>query len=371
MSEREFDRKPEIPVSQVRVLSCGDYVNGNYTVKVYPNLLIAREFLNPDDKELRPEFADIITFHLRNDDICCYNEIFDSIPSHVVVVLNVWDFELIDYNSGLYSILKKLYEKKVHVILEVNETCFGSHFNLFEAWEGRGLFQEIRVQIIQNKIGLIESVRKLKNAVVDITLGFSRLNRISYWICSGVRCYFRGYIWVEHLQGKVQVAESDVEENLRLTRMFFPDMLKCEVNLSFDWLALDQLNLLGRGFNGLDDFYKEFWLTNLYVDLSRGVYAYNKISDELEIQEHMSVVDMFQVLQRHFKSKSYEAPIGGYAERTEYCGYCPKCKRLAHMTSDLWLAEDKPNRVSRECWCDCGEKWFENYKWVKGEGSDD
>lgn len=382
MQERQMIIVPKI--SQVRSdwsmgIPSNSYVNGNYRVKVFKNLAVYREMLNPVDRELRPDFADVITFYLGRSNGSEVREfwavspeqadrIIDSIPSYVIAVISVpsyIDMREQDKVSEVYSILMRLQDKKVNVILEVEEDCFTLHLNIFKAWEAEGLYQELRVQVTRDTAGLIEIMKEMNNAVVDITLGLFGLDMISHFVFSGLKCHFRGYMWFEH-QDEILGAEKMVQENLSLTRIFFPDMLTGNVNLSFDWLALDQLDMLGKGFKGLDEFYRDFWVTSLYVDIVRGVYAYNKVSDTLKIQDRSSVIDMFHDLQKHHKLKLDEAPIGGYAERTKRYGWCPKCRKLAsHIGRDIWVAEDKPDRVSRECWCDCGEKWFENYKWVK------
>lgn len=230
------------------------YKNGNYDVLLFSDGTKVRK--TKYDKFI-PNFPESIDVNISNkcDGGCnfCYLNAnpagehgnilnakwVDSLHSGTELALNGNDMS----HPDLIPFLEKLKSMGVIANLTVNQKHFEKHFNTLKDLSDRGLVHGLGISLINPTDDFIWSVNQIPNTVIHTINGILTKEQVHKLSDNDLKILILGYKRLERGISYLQVYGDRVAEN----QMWLHDNLKDMMNhfkvVSFDNLALDQLNV--------------------------------------------------------------------------------------------------------------------------------
>ena len=230
------------------------YKNGNYDVLLFSDGTKVRK--TKYDKFI-PNFPESIDVNISNkcDGGCnfCYLNAnpagehgnilnakwVDSLHSGTELALNGNDMS----HPDLIPFLEKLKSMRVIANLTVNQKHFEKHFNTLKDLSDRGLVHGLGISLINPTDDFIWSVNQIPNTVIHTINGILTKEQVHKLSDNDLKILILGYKRLKRGISYLQVYGDRVAEN----QMWLHDNLKDMMNhfkvVSFDNLALDQLNV--------------------------------------------------------------------------------------------------------------------------------
>lgn len=287
------------------------YKNGNYTVMMFPDGTKVRR--TPED-EFLPEFAENCDVKITDRcdggcpfcyegctesgahaDFTKYDKLFDSLHPYTELALNGNDLT----HPDLEKLLERLKEKRVYTNLTVNQKHFMKHYDLLLDWETRGLIYGLGVSLTNPSSDFIEKVQKFPNAVIHTIVGILTRDGYDALKDNGLKLLVLGYKDRSRGIEYKKFYNHLVEKNTKWLLKNIEGTFKHFNVVSFDNLALEQLNVKSLL---SEEEWEEFYMGDdggftFYIDLVKGEFAKNSVSQERYDIGDKTVDEMFKFIQ--------------------------------------------------------------------------
>lgn len=309
----------------------GHYKNGNYYVLMFNDGTKVRM---TEDSEFKPEFAENCdvkitnkcgmgcTFcyegctaagqhgHLMNEDGTPYYSFMNTLHPYTEMALNGNDLD----HPELESFLQFLRSKKIFPNITVNQGQFIKNFDIIADLVEQKLVFGVGVSITRTPDDkLLDMLTKIPNAVLHTIAGILNeemvnvlrqySKKIGWWepkiLILGYKTNGRGIDYLgnhnDEIKKNIEYVVNNLEDIQKFTRV-----------VSFDNLAIKQLEVYKNVFDGKRDDWDKFYMGDdgaftFYIDLVKGQYAKNSTmrSDErYNINPHMTIDSMFKKFQK-------------------------------------------------------------------------
>jgi len=284
----------------------GEYINGNYTVKIFNDGTKIRETEGDDFIPSFPESMDIsITDRCDNNCAFCYAgatkdgkhgdimgaKFIDTLKPFTEVALNGNDISQPD----LFGFLQKLKDKNIIASMTFNQVHFMRYKNTIKALVKDDLIKGLGISLIDPSNEFIAEVKKFPNAVIHIINGITTIEQVEKLYDNDLKVLILGY--KEIGRGKDYYCEL-VEYNKDIFYDEIETIIQKFKVVSFDNLALAQLELK-RVMS--KEQWQEFYMGNdgsftLYVDIPKGYFARSSVStNKYSILDNID--EMFKIIQ--------------------------------------------------------------------------
>lgn len=288
------------------------YKNGNYTVMIMNDGTKVR--YTKEDSFI-PSFAE--NCDVKITDMCsqgcpfCYEGctkfgahanlfkypfLLNSLHPYTEMALNGNDLD----HPQLEDFLISLKRKKVFANITVNQNQFMTNFDKLKELQDNGLVYGIGVSLISGEINddVIHHMRLLKNIVLHAIVGILTEKDISKLKNKGIKILLLGY---KNLKRGVSYMESNshhVMNNMSYLYEHVYEMTDWFDVVSFDNLAIDQLDVKRIV---PEDKWDEFYMGDdghytFYIDMVKGEFAKNSLSQERYPIGDMTIDDMFKFI---------------------------------------------------------------------------
>ena len=291
----------------------GRYQNGNYFVKIYDDGTKVR--IQPDDTaDFTPAFAENCDVKITDkcDGGCpfCYEGCTAEGKHGKLLDLSLWDslhpFTELAINGNdlshpeLEAFLKLMRSKQVIVNMTVNQKHCERHFFKLASWTNQELIHGLGISLTKaHHTEFFNQVRKtFPNAVIHTIAGVTKPEDYERLYGLGLKILILGY----KFRGRGQKFYKDNKMQIISNAYWIQDnlgkMIKEFDVISFDNLALEQLKIKESGILSEDE-WDEFYMGDdgnytFYIDLVKGEFAKNSISDERYPIEDLTIDDMFR-----------------------------------------------------------------------------
>lgn len=302
-----------------------EYKNGNYTVKIYDDGTKIRETIDPEATEFNSDFPE-------NIDVCitkkcnvgcayCYesctpigkhSKIFDSDNKPLFAFMN-------DLNPGtefaingndldhpeLEKLLIFLKNKNVIANMTVNQVQFMQNLNKLKYYITNKLIYGLGISVISSNISFIEKLKEFneitKNIVLHIIVGVVPEDFLEYFgdnsfklLILGYKDKGRGKDYKNRVSNGIVLLPLEI---IHLKKQISTLLKKFDI-VSFDNLAIEQLDIKNLFFNGNDKKWNLFYQGNdgshtFYIDLVNNKFSKNSVTDIQYDIENMSLAEMF------------------------------------------------------------------------------
>lgn len=284
------------------------YKNGNYLVTIYEDGTKVRT--SPDD-EFIPSFAENcdckITDRCRQGCPFCYEgctkngkhgKLFDypfieTLHPYTELAINGNDLD----HPDIEKFLEFLKTKKVFANITVNQSQFHENYEKIKEWQEKGFVHGIGVSLKSGyaSYGLIENMKSLKNTVLHTIVGVLTEGDINVLKDKGVKLLLLGYKDLRRGVDYHSSNDESIETNRKYVYDHLEEMTKWFSVVSFDNLAIEQLDV--RRIMS-DEEWEEFYMGDdgnytFYIDLVKGEFAKNSISQERYPIGNLTIDEMF------------------------------------------------------------------------------
>ena len=293
------------------------YKNGNYTVMIMNDGTKVR--YTKEDSFI-PSFAENCDVKITNkcDQGCpfCYEGctkfgahgnlfqypfLLNSLHPYTEMALNGNDLD----HPQLEDFLIYLKRKKVFTNITVNQSQFNTNFEKIKKWQEQGLIHGVGVSMISGEVDyrLIENMKSLRNTVLHAIVGVITEDDINHLKNKGIKILLLGY---KNLKRGVDYKSNNYYSIVQNTDYLYDNLHKLtewfEV-VSFDNLAIEQLDLIRIV---PEDKWDEFYMGDdghytFYIDMVKGEFAKNSLSQERYPIGDMTIDDMFKFILEHNK----------------------------------------------------------------------
>jgi organic radical activating enzyme len=270
----------------------GNYINGNYDVKIYSDGTKVRETINPNATEFISDFPECIDLKITNqcDMNCPYCHEDSSIDGlHADLLNNEFIDTLAPYTElalgggnplshpDLGTFLARLYNKNIIANVTVNQTHFMQRYRSLNILSDLNLIKGLGISITSYDEKMVNILAEFPNAVLHVINGIMPYEELQKFFDKDLKLLILGYKDIR--RGK-SFYDSHVEK-LKL-QMYdnIKDITKAFKVTSFDNLAIEQLELK-RLFNqrAWDTFYMgDDGKHTMYIDLVKREYASSSTS---------------------------------------------------------------------------------------------
>ena len=282
-----------------------EYKNGNATIKLYDD---GTKIMETDDDEFDFEFASSMDVCIseRCDNGCqfCYAnctpdgkvatfdwDFLNGIPAGVEMAINM-QFPLPD---GFEEFLKRMKDQGVIVNATVNQRHFEKHEEYIAQLVDEHLLWGIGISLVKATPEFINAVKRFDNAVIHVINGVVTMTDLLMLGGKELKLLILGY--KDKGRGVAYHAEAnaEVERKQKMLRHLLPVLLHMFKTVSFDNLALKQLDVRRLV---TDDEWEEFYMgkeasSSFYINLVNGTYSPSSL-DTLELPiGNLSVKEMF------------------------------------------------------------------------------
>lgn len=275
----------------------GEYDNGNYHVTIYADGTKVRETFDEDATEFVAEYPECMDVKITNrcDRGCrmCHE---DSTPDGChgnILTAKFWDtlkpYTEIAIGGGntlehpdLVNFLIKL--KKLNLIanMTVNQIHFMQNWALLKFLCDEKLIYGLGVSLVEPHAEFIEKIKEFPNAVIHIINGVVKKEQLEMLANNDLKVLILGYKEFRRGVTYLDTNRVKVEVNKIMLYDYLPDMLKEFKVVSFDNLALEQLEvkrLLS------EEEWNEFYMGNdgkytMYIDLVKEQFALCSVAEE-------------------------------------------------------------------------------------------
>lgn len=282
-----------------------EYKNGNATIKLYDD---GTKIMETDDDEFDFEFASSMDVCIseRCDNGCqfCYAnctpdgkvatfdwDFLNGIPAGVEMAINM-QFPLPD---GFEEFLKRMKDQGVIVNATVNQRHFEKHEEYIAQLVDEHLLWGIGISLVKATPEFINAVKRFDNAVIHVINGVVTMTDLLMLRDKELKLLILGY--KDKGRGVAYHAEAnaEVERKQKMLRHLLPVFLHMFKAVSFDNLALKQLDVRKLV---TDEEWEEFYMgkeasSSFYINLVNGTYSPSSL-DTLELPiGNLSVKEMF------------------------------------------------------------------------------
>lgn len=292
------------------------YKNGNYIVTILSD---GTKIRRTDAESFIPAFSENIDCKLTDKcgEMCqfCYDgctpkgkhgDLFsypfiNSLHPYTEIALNGNDLD----HPDLEKFLNFLKSKKVYANITVNQNQFMRNFNKLKNWSDNKLVYGIGVSLIYPTDILIEKMNSIPNTVLHTIVGILNDEEINMLRDHGLKVLLLGY---KNLQRGVNYHKTHDEQIKKNTQYLFDNLNDIKTYfkvLSFDNLAIKQLNVQRIL---TPDEWDEFYMGDdggytFYVDMVKGEFAKNSISNERFPIGDKTMDEMFHFIQNKYNKK--------------------------------------------------------------------
>lgn len=192
--------------------------------------------------------------------------------------------------------LAHLKDRKVFGNITVNQNQFIANYDRLSSWQRDGLVHGIGVSLVEATDELVEKMSSVKNTVLHTIVGVLSERDVEKLKCRGMKVLLLGYkdlkrgISYRGSHGdEIEMNKEWLYNNLGLMRGWF-DVL------SFDNLAIEQLDVKRIVPDGQwEEFYMgDDGMFTFYIDMVKGEFAKNSLSQERYPIGELSVDEMFE-----------------------------------------------------------------------------
>lgn len=287
----------------------GTYPNGSYFVELYQDGTKIRSSII--DKFI-PAFAEScdVTITKKCDGKCpfCYadctpdgehaellnHKFLDTLHPFTEMAINGNDLS----HPQLEEFLNLLKSKKVVANITVNQKHFLKHWEKLVDWQEKGLFAGLGISFNSSpRSDFIEKVMLFPNAVIHTINGILTETDVKFLADKGLKLLILGYKTKGRGQRNLDEHSKEIMENMDTLKRLLPEMFKQFEVVSFDNLALEQLDVKSI----LDqDTWDEVYMGDegaytFYIDLVKGTFARSSLDTE-EFPILNSIDRMFQFI---------------------------------------------------------------------------
>lgn len=323
----------------------GRYDNGNYEVRIHTCGTKERETHDKDDTEFVSDFPESIDLHISNkcSNTCefCYSncepdgkeadlvnlpKFFDTLRPFTELAVNMNS----DIPEGFEQFLTVMKQKQIIVNMTVNQKQFMSdYFRVsLDRWVSEELIRGIGISLDCATPEFIELVKKYPNAVIHAIVGVTSRQSWNRLANNDLKVLILGYKQVgrgktfydegHYIFKKGGVLKSITEETPVTAKASeviasYSDWLKEELMslmpsfkvMSFDNLALGQLDVRSKL---SEEQWNQFYMGDdgchtMYIDLVKGEYASDSLTDERNSPLLDSIDEMFAVIKKQAKDR--------------------------------------------------------------------
>ena len=146
-------------------------------------------------------------------------------------------------HPDLVPFLEKVKSMGVIANLTVNQKHFEKHFNTLKDLSGRGLVHGLGISLVDPTDAFIWSVKQIPNTVIHTINGILTKEQVEKLSDKDLKILILGYKRLERGINYLQVYGDRVAENQMWLHENLKDMMNHFKVVSFDNLALDQLNV--------------------------------------------------------------------------------------------------------------------------------
>lgn len=283
----------------------GEYINGNYTVKLFEDGTKIRE---TNDNNFIPDFPESMDINItdRCDNNCefCYAcaapdgkhgdilnaKFIDTLRPFTEVALNGNDLS----HPDLFEFLIKLKRKNIIASVTVNQVHFMKFIKTITSLVELDLIKGLGISLVKPTEEFINKVKQFPNAVIHIINGIVTMDQLQKLYDNNLKILILGYKTVG--RGKDYYSQ-EVEDNKEIIYNNIKDIISRFKVVSFDNLALKQLRLERiMSIEKWDEFYMgddgEF---TMYVDIVKGYFSQNSMS-EMKYYLLDDIDDMFSII---------------------------------------------------------------------------
>ena len=294
----------------------GKYKNGSYFVEIFDD---GTKIRSSSDSVFEPAFAE--SYDCKITDKCdggcawCYEgctrhgkhgnimnlKFFETIHPFTELAINGNDLS----HPDLIPFLKKMKSKNVIVNMTVNQSHFEKNEQLICNLINEELIYGLGVSLVCGSTSFVEKIKKYPNAVIHVINGVFTKYDFKCIKDNGLKLLILGYKklkrgdeWYDGHKDEVEKRKEWLKENLE-------DILECFEVVSFDNLAIEQLDV--KRFL-TDEEWEEFYMGNdgnytFYIDTVNKTFSKNSTeADEKRYPLLDDVDEMFKII----KGEKYE-----------------------------------------------------------------
>lgn len=275
----------------------GEYDNGNYHVTIYEDGTKVRETFDEDATEFVAEYPECMDVKITNRcgkgcSWCHENSTPDGEHGEILTA-KFWDtlkpYTEIALGGGdplshpdLVTFLIKLKKLKLIPNMTVNQTHFMQNWALLKFLCEEKLIYGLGVSLVEPTEDFIEKIKEFPNAVIHIINGVVKKEQLAKLANNDLKVLILGY--KEFRRGVTYLEEHlvQVEMNKMALYDYLPDMLNEFKVVSFDNLALEQLEVKRLL---TEEEWNEFYMGNdgkytMYIDLVKEQFALCSVAEE-------------------------------------------------------------------------------------------
>lgn len=283
------------------------YKNGNYTVIIFSD---GTKIRRTQDDEFKPAFAENFdclitekcgcgckfcyegcTIDGKHADLFKHSEFLNSLHPYTEIAMNGNDLD----HPDLVRFLEFLKAKKVFANITVHQSQFLKNYEFIKELQGRNLIHGIGVSLQNPTSEFIKKLTGMKNTVLHTINGILSSEDINALKNNKIKVLILGY---KELERGIEYKASHSEE-IKKNQKYLYDNLGSMKDwfsvVSFDNLALEQLEvkrLLSE--EEWDKFYMgDDGGFTFYVDLVKGEFAKNSLSQERYPMDGKTIDEMF------------------------------------------------------------------------------
>lgn len=287
------------------------YKNGNYVVTMLSD---GTKMRMTKDDEFIPSFSENMdckltdkcsqgcpfcyegcTVNGKHGDLFSYKFI-DTLHPYTELAMNGNDLD----HPDMLRFLKHLKDKKVFGNVTVNQNQFIANYDKLKKWQEEKLIYGIGVSLVKVTDELVEKLKCVRNAVLHTIVGILSEDDVDKLKDNGLKVLMLGY---KELQRGIEYKDKNSESLERNKKWLYDnlgEMGKWFKVISFDNLAIEQLDVKRIV---PDDKWEEFYMGDdgsftFYIDMVKGEFAKNSLSQERYPIGDLSVDEMFNVIMK-------------------------------------------------------------------------
>lgn len=245
----------------------------------------------------------------KDADLSKYDTFFSSLHPYTEAAVNGNNAS----SRVVYDVLHRLKEQQVIGNLTVNAADFMEHSMLLDANMREGLIHGLGISLGSPSVSFPEVYKKVKrditcapdNVVYHVINGIWDRKTFDEMCCKGVKVLVLGYKDVGRGKPYEEHMNAAIQQNMQQLADHLGDLLTGFRTVGFDNLACEQLRL--KEFLEKHPEYGVEWdsfysgddgTQSMYVDLVRGTYAINSMSDTAYPMADKSIDEMFAGIKR-------------------------------------------------------------------------
>lgn len=233
----------------------GKYMNGNFLTTIYSDGTLVRE---TEDDKFVPAFASNMDIKLTNHcDMCCKfchegssvngkhadimsEKFVDTLHPYQEVALGGGD---VTSHPDLIPFLEKLKSLKVIANITISQKHFEEKFDLIQDLVNKQLIHGLGVSLVKPTPEFIEKIKQFPNAVIHIINGIVDWRDLIDLTNNDLKILILGYKNLRRGEEFYRLESPNIERKQRWLSRNLPYLLSCFKVVSFDNLAIEQLNV--------------------------------------------------------------------------------------------------------------------------------